>query len=221
MPGTGRAVEQGAGRPARRLRRATWSWSAATCRCSTPATARRADRARTGRPRHPRPALGDPRRRHRLRPRRAHRRRRASTASSSRRTPPTTNWRSPRSTPAPTCSPPRALRDQLPRIGTDNAQGEKYLTDVVGLLRGDRRRVAAVPVGETVAGRRHQRPGAARRARRRALNRLIVRGWQRAGVTVQDPATHLDRPEGEARPRMSRSCPARSSRAPPWSDAAP
>ncbi|WP_167040831.1 bifunctional UDP-N-acetylglucosamine diphosphorylase/glucosamine-1-phosphate N-acetyltransferase GlmU [Salinibacterium sp. ZJ454] len=82
----------------------------------------------------------------------------------------------------------RALRTVLPRIGTDNAQNEKYLTDAVSLLRGAGDNVAAVPVSEPwiVAGinDRVQLADAALR-----LNQLIVRGWQRAGVTVQDPAS--------------------------------
>lgn len=82
----------------------------------------------------------------------------------------------------------RALREQLPRIGTDNAQGEKYLTDVVGLLRASGSIVAATPVAESwmVSGV-NDRVQLSELGER--LNRMIVRGWQRAGVTVQDPST--------------------------------
>ncbi len=80
------------------------------------------------------------------------------------------------------------LRDQLARVSTDNAQGEKYLTDVIGLLRRAGSDVAAVPVSEPwlVAGinDRAQLSEAAAK-----LNALIVRGWQLNGVTVVDPAT--------------------------------
>ncbi|KQQ94426.1 bifunctional N-acetylglucosamine-1-phosphate uridyltransferase/glucosamine-1-phosphate acetyltransferase [Leifsonia sp. Leaf325] len=80
------------------------------------------------------------------------------------------------------------LRDQLAHVTTDNAQGEKYLTDVIGLLRAAGSEVAAVPVDEAwlVAGinDRAQLSEAALQ-----LNALIVRGWQLAGVTIQDPAT--------------------------------
>lgn len=80
------------------------------------------------------------------------------------------------------------LRDQLAKLTTENAQGEKYLTDVIGLLRAAGSDVAAVPVAEPwlVAGvnDRAQLSEAALK-----LNALIVRGWQLAGVTVQDPAT--------------------------------
>ncbi len=42
------------------------------------------------------------------------------------------------------CFEAAALRDVLPRIGNDNAQGEFYLTDAVALLRDAGRRVLAV-----------------------------------------------------------------------------
>ncbi|AMB59112.1 bifunctional UDP-N-acetylglucosamine diphosphorylase/glucosamine-1-phosphate N-acetyltransferase GlmU [Microterricola viridarii] len=81
-----------------------------------------------------------------------------------------------------------ALRQQLGKLTTDNAQGEKYLTDVIGLLRAAGSDVSAVPVAEAwlVAGvnDRAQLSEAALR-----LNALIVRGWQLAGVTIQDPAS--------------------------------
>jgi bifunctional UDP-N-acetylglucosamine pyrophosphorylase/glucosamine-1-phosphate N-acetyltransferase len=80
------------------------------------------------------------------------------------------------------------LRDQLAHLNTDNSQGEKYLTDVIELLRRAGSEVEAVPVTESwlVAGinDRAQLSEAAAK-----LNALIVRGWQLAGVTVQDPAT--------------------------------
>jgi len=80
------------------------------------------------------------------------------------------------------------LREQLARITTENVQGEKYLTDVIGLLRQSGSDVRAVPVADAwlVAGI-NDRAQLAESARQ--LNALIVRGWQLAGVTVQDPAT--------------------------------
>ncbi len=80
------------------------------------------------------------------------------------------------------------LREQLPHVGTHNAQGEKYLTDVVGLLRGAGALVEAMPVtdGWMVAGV-NDRVQLAEAARR--MNELIVRRWQLAGVTVDDPAS--------------------------------
>jgi len=80
------------------------------------------------------------------------------------------------------------LRDQLARLTTANSQGEKYLTDVIELLRRAGSEVSAVPVADAwiVAGinDRAQLSDTARK-----LNALIVRGWQLTGVTVQDPAT--------------------------------
>ncbi|TFD04638.1 bifunctional UDP-N-acetylglucosamine diphosphorylase/glucosamine-1-phosphate N-acetyltransferase GlmU [Cryobacterium sp. TMT1-66-1] len=81
-----------------------------------------------------------------------------------------------------------ALREQLAQLTTANAQGEKYLTDVIELLRRAGSEVSAVPVADAwiVAGinDRAQLGDTAQK-----LNALIVRGWQLAGVTVQDPAT--------------------------------
>ena len=81
-----------------------------------------------------------------------------------------------------------ALRDQLANLTTDNAQGEKYLTDVIGLLRAAGSEVEAVPVSEPwlVAGINDRAQLSETAAR---LNALIVRGWQLNGVTIEDPAT--------------------------------
>ncbi|QDZ14483.1 bifunctional UDP-N-acetylglucosamine diphosphorylase/glucosamine-1-phosphate N-acetyltransferase GlmU [Humibacter ginsenosidimutans] len=81
-----------------------------------------------------------------------------------------------------------ALRDQLANLTTANAQGEKYLTDVIDLLRRAGSSVSAVPVAESwkaegINDRAQLSEAAAR------LNALIVRGWQLGGVTVDDPAT--------------------------------
>jgi bifunctional UDP-N-acetylglucosamine pyrophosphorylase/glucosamine-1-phosphate N-acetyltransferase len=80
------------------------------------------------------------------------------------------------------------LRDQLARLTTDNVQGEKYLTDVIGLLRAAGSEVRAVPVADAwlVAGINDRAQLSETAAK---LNAVIVRGWQLAGVTVQDPAT--------------------------------
>src|SRR5450759_2020122 len=80
------------------------------------------------------------------------------------------------------------LRKALAQVGTDNAQGEKYLTDVLGIACGEGLRVSAHLVQdlwqtEGVNDRvQLSRLGA-------ELNRRIVQGWMRAGVTVIDPAT--------------------------------
>ncbi|HEY9499842.1 MAG TPA: bifunctional UDP-N-acetylglucosamine diphosphorylase/glucosamine-1-phosphate N-acetyltransferase GlmU [Terrimesophilobacter sp.] len=82
----------------------------------------------------------------------------------------------------------RPLRTELPKIGVENAQGEKYLTDVVGLLRAGGAVVDALPVAQSwIVGGVNDRVQLAEAAVR--LNQLIVRGWQLAGVTVHDPAT--------------------------------
>jgi bifunctional UDP-N-acetylglucosamine pyrophosphorylase / glucosamine-1-phosphate N-acetyltransferase len=80
------------------------------------------------------------------------------------------------------------LRGALTRVGTDNAQGEKYLTDVLGLVRAQGLRVSAHLVRdvwetEGVNDRvQLSRLGA-------ELNRRIVERWMRAGVSVVDPST--------------------------------
>jgi bifunctional UDP-N-acetylglucosamine pyrophosphorylase / glucosamine-1-phosphate N-acetyltransferase len=81
-----------------------------------------------------------------------------------------------------------ALRDQLANLTTENAQGEKYLTDVIQLLREAGSEVEAVPVSEPwlVAGINDRAQLSETAAR---LNALIVRGWQLNGVTIEDPAT--------------------------------
>ncbi|RWZ64779.1 bifunctional UDP-N-acetylglucosamine diphosphorylase/glucosamine-1-phosphate N-acetyltransferase GlmU [Labedella populi] len=80
------------------------------------------------------------------------------------------------------------LREQLVRLTTENAQGEKYITDVIGLLREVGHEVAAVPVSQSwVVEGVNDRAQLSRQAAR--LNALIIQKWQLAGVTVQDPST--------------------------------
>jgi bifunctional UDP-N-acetylglucosamine pyrophosphorylase/glucosamine-1-phosphate N-acetyltransferase len=80
------------------------------------------------------------------------------------------------------------LRSALARVSTDNAQGEMYLTDVLAIARADGGRVAAHVLGD-----RWQSEGVNDRVQLAALgaelNRRVVEGWMRAGVTVVDPAT--------------------------------
>jgi len=81
-----------------------------------------------------------------------------------------------------------SLRSQLARVGTDNAQGEKYLTDVIGLLHAESAAVAASVVSDvSVTLGVNDRVQLAEAAR--LLNARTVRRWQLAGVTVQDPET--------------------------------
>ena len=81
-----------------------------------------------------------------------------------------------------------SLRTVLASVGTDNAQGEKYLTDAASGIKASGGTIDAVPVGDrwlvTGINDRAQLSAAARE-----LNSRIVRGWQLAGVTIHDPAT--------------------------------
>ncbi|WP_194395820.1 bifunctional UDP-N-acetylglucosamine diphosphorylase/glucosamine-1-phosphate N-acetyltransferase GlmU [Microbacterium atlanticum] len=81
-----------------------------------------------------------------------------------------------------------ALRTELALVGTANAQGEKYLTDVVALLRGDGFAVAAQPAPDAAAALGvNDRVQLAEAAR--LLNARTVRRWQLEGATILDPAT--------------------------------
>jgi bifunctional UDP-N-acetylglucosamine pyrophosphorylase/glucosamine-1-phosphate N-acetyltransferase len=80
------------------------------------------------------------------------------------------------------------LREALGRLSTDNAQGEEYLTDVVGLHRQ-----AGLAVAAHVAPQAAETMGVNDRVQlsqaRRVLNDRLVERWQRGGVTVVDPQT--------------------------------
>ncbi|MCK0113881.1 bifunctional UDP-N-acetylglucosamine diphosphorylase/glucosamine-1-phosphate N-acetyltransferase GlmU [Ornithinimicrobium sp. F0845] len=82
----------------------------------------------------------------------------------------------------------QVLRDCLAQVGTDNAQGEKYLTDVLGLARA-----AGRPVRAHVVEDRWQSEGVNDRVQLAQLGRILnertVTRWMREGVTVVDPAT--------------------------------
>ncbi|WP_098465384.1 bifunctional UDP-N-acetylglucosamine diphosphorylase/glucosamine-1-phosphate N-acetyltransferase GlmU [Isoptericola jiangsuensis] len=80
------------------------------------------------------------------------------------------------------------LRDGLARVGSDNSQGEVYLTDVVALAREAGGTVRAVVADDpmTVEGVNDRVQLAVLRAE---LNRRVLDDWMRAGVTVVDPAT--------------------------------
>ncbi|HEY0227356.1 MAG TPA: bifunctional UDP-N-acetylglucosamine diphosphorylase/glucosamine-1-phosphate N-acetyltransferase GlmU [Mycobacterium sp.] len=81
-----------------------------------------------------------------------------------------------------------ALRSALARLSSNNAQQELYLTDVIGILRGDGQTVHARHVDDSalVAGVNNRVQLAQVGAE---LNRRIVAAHQMAGVTVDDPAT--------------------------------
>lgn len=80
------------------------------------------------------------------------------------------------------------LSAALGRIGSANAQGERYLTDVIGLARSD-----GLGVGALVTDDAAQVEGVNDRiqlsALGRELNRRLLLDWMRAGVTVIDPET--------------------------------
>ena len=82
----------------------------------------------------------------------------------------------------------RHLEQALAEIDTNNAQGEKYLTDAAARILAAGGTVEAVATDDTwiIAGvnDRLQLSEAGRE-----LNQRIVRAHQRAGVTVQDPHT--------------------------------
>jgi bifunctional UDP-N-acetylglucosamine pyrophosphorylase/glucosamine-1-phosphate N-acetyltransferase len=80
------------------------------------------------------------------------------------------------------------LRSGLARLSTDNDQGEQYVTDVLGLLVGDGKRVAGVPAEDPddVLGCNDRIELA---ERRRQLNDRVLTELMRSGVTVVDPRT--------------------------------
>jgi len=78
------------------------------------------------------------------------------------------------------------LAPALRRLSPENAQGEYYLTDVVGVLAQAGHRVAAVPAEdamETVGVNDRFQLAVAEAELRRRINE----GWMRAGVTMVDP----------------------------------
>jgi bifunctional UDP-N-acetylglucosamine pyrophosphorylase/glucosamine-1-phosphate N-acetyltransferase len=80
------------------------------------------------------------------------------------------------------------LLQALPRISNDNAKGEYYLTDAIGIARQDGLTVGAFAIDDVM-----QTEGANDRVQLaelgRELNRRIVTRWMKDGVTVMDPAT--------------------------------
>ncbi|MDT0213249.1 bifunctional UDP-N-acetylglucosamine diphosphorylase/glucosamine-1-phosphate N-acetyltransferase GlmU [Rothia sp. ARF10] len=80
------------------------------------------------------------------------------------------------------------LREALGRVGTDNAQGEKYLTDVLAIARDAGRLVSAHVIDDL-----WQTEGVNDRVQLAALGRELNRRnnerWMREGVTIVDPET--------------------------------
>jgi bifunctional UDP-N-acetylglucosamine pyrophosphorylase / glucosamine-1-phosphate N-acetyltransferase len=86
----------------------------------------------------------------------------------------------------------KSLSEALSKVGTNNAQAEKYLTDVVGMLLQAGKKVSAQLIADhwLVAGINDRAQLAEVAAE---LNSRIVRAWQLAGVSVQEPhSTWID-----------------------------
>jgi bifunctional UDP-N-acetylglucosamine pyrophosphorylase/glucosamine-1-phosphate N-acetyltransferase len=82
---------------------------------------------------------------------------------------------------------PGVLQRYLQQLTTDNAQGEEYLTDVIGHARADGLRVSAVPAGDA-----REIMGVNDRSQLAAVGEILrarINGhWMRAGVTMVDPS---------------------------------
>jgi bifunctional UDP-N-acetylglucosamine pyrophosphorylase/glucosamine-1-phosphate N-acetyltransferase len=79
------------------------------------------------------------------------------------------------------------LRDAVTKLSTDNAQGEEYLPDVIGIFAADGQRIDAViaPAVETAGVNDRVQLAAAARA----YNDRVLEAHMRAGVTVVDPSS--------------------------------
>jgi len=82
----------------------------------------------------------------------------------------------------------KLLRAALAKVGTHNAQGEKYLTDAAAEILHEGHKVQAVAIDDEwlVAGINDRVQLSEVAAE---LNWRICRAWQLAGVTIQDPNT--------------------------------
>ena len=80
------------------------------------------------------------------------------------------------------------LADAIKRVATSNAQGQEYLTDVVGILRGD-----GHPAGTVLAADPAEIQGVNDRVQlaqvQRAYNGRLLEDWMRAGATIMDPSS--------------------------------
>jgi len=79
------------------------------------------------------------------------------------------------------------LAAALSQVGTSNAQGEQYLTDVIGILRADGHIVRAVVTEQDNILGVNDRQQLSHVGR--VLRDRIVAQWQIAGVTIVDPQT--------------------------------
>lgn len=75
----------------------------------------------------------------------------------------------------------------LERLKPSNAQGELYLTDIVGVAHAQSARIADAPAGAGEGAQISSRADLA--AREKTLRDEINAKWMAAGVTLEDPAT--------------------------------
>ena len=93
-----------------------------------------------------------------------------------------------RSTPARTASTPRVLFAHLDRLGTDNAQGEYYLTDMVEVFNaGGAARQCAAPTDDPLEALGRELAGPARRGEQGACSAASTSAHMLDGVTMTDP----------------------------------
>ncbi len=92
------------------------------------------------------------------------------------------------------CFAANFLRQALPKLSTDNAAGELYLTDVVGLAAREGR-VVTLPVDAAITHGVNDRVQLA--AAERFLAHRIIEKAMRAGATVHDPDSVLIGPDVE------------------------
>lgn len=99
------------------------------------------------------------------------------------------------------CFDAPALLERLPRLTTNNAQGEYYLTDILGLMVSDGLKVTGYCVEDSVeclgVNSRSQLAQATK-----AMQRRINEGWMAQGVTMLDPEQVWIGPEVQ----LSRDC---------------
>ena len=79
------------------------------------------------------------------------------------------------------------LAAALPQVGSDNAQGERYLPDVLPVLRSSGETIAGHPISEMLVRGINDREDLARVTSFARLR--ILRDHMQAGVTVLDPAS--------------------------------
>ncbi len=80
------------------------------------------------------------------------------------------------------------LFQALDRLQPNNAQGEYYLTDILGMAVAEGRRVSAATLRDAAEGLGVNTRGQLAEAERTIRDRIRAR-WMAAGVTMRDPAT--------------------------------